>query len=69
MRYAILDVDVAEPLPEVVLAEDERGIALLLRRKDRPIQFSFHEIGQGAQLSPDELGQLIAETAGIALLE
>src|ERR687897_479970 len=69
MRYAILDVDVAEPLPEVALAEHELGVAMLLRRKDRPIQFSFHELGQGARLAPGELGQLIAETGGIALLE
>jgi GT2 family glycosyltransferase len=69
MRYAILDVDVAEPLPEVVLGEDDLGVALLMRRKDRPIQFSFHELGRGARLAPQELGQLIAETGGVALLE
>ena len=69
MRYRILDLEATEPLPELALAEDEHGIALLLRRQGRPIHFSFHELGPGARLGLDELGRLIAETAGIALLE
>lgn len=69
MRYAIVDLEVTEPLPELALAEDDRGIALLLRRTGRPIHFSFHDLGPGARLEPEELGRLIAEAAGIALLE
>jgi GT2 family glycosyltransferase len=67
--YAILDLDVTEPLPDVALAEGETGIAMLLRRKGRPIHFSFHELEPGTKLASDAVGRLIAETAGIALLE
>ena len=69
MRYAILDVEVTEPLPAVTLAEGERGIALLVRRNGRPIHFSFNDLEPGARLDARALGRLIAEAAGIALLE
>jgi GT2 family glycosyltransferase len=69
VRYAIVDVEVTRPLPELSLAEDERGVALLVRRKDRPIHFSFHELGPGARLTPDDLGRLVAEAAGVELVE
>jgi GT2 family glycosyltransferase len=69
VRYRIADVEVSEPLPELVLADDEEGVALLLRRDDRPIHFSFHEVPPGTLLSPDELGRIVADVAGVTLLE
>jgi GT2 family glycosyltransferase len=69
VRYAILDVEVTDELPAVALADAEDGIALLVRRNRRPIHFSFHDLEPGARLQPDEVGRLIAESAGIALLE
>lgn len=69
MRYAIVDVEATRPLPELSLAGDEGGIALLVRRKDRPIHFSFHELGGGTRLTAEELGRLVAEAAGVELIE
>jgi glycosyltransferase involved in cell wall biosynthesis len=69
LRYAILDVEATEPLPSVALAEGERGVALLIRRTGRPIHFSFQDLEPGARLEPAALGRLVAEAAGIALLE
>jgi len=69
VRYAIADVEVTEPLPDLTLADDEEGVGLLLRRHGRPIYFSLHELGAGARLSANGLGRLLAEVAGVALLE
>ncbi|MGH3080264.1 MAG: glycosyltransferase family 2 protein [Gaiellaceae bacterium] len=69
MRYAIADVEVTEPLPELRLADDEHGLALLVRRHDRPIHFSFHEHAPGSRIPAAVLERLVAESAGVALLE
>ncbi len=69
MRYAIADVEVTQRLPGLALADDESGLALLLRRNDRPFHFSLHALPAGARLAPEEIATLIAEVAGIALLE
>jgi glycosyltransferase involved in cell wall biosynthesis len=69
MRYAFADVEITRPLPPLSLAEGECGVALLLRRDDRPIHFSLHELPPGARLDSDAFGQLIARAAAGSLLE
>ncbi len=59
MGYAIVDVEVAAPLPTVALAPDQNGLALLLRRGGRPISFSLHELPPGVTLTPDEFAALL----------
>jgi GT2 family glycosyltransferase len=69
MRYAIADVEVTQPLPELTLAEEDQGVVLLLRRHDRPVHFSFHELAPGSRISPRELERIVVESGGVALLE
>jgi glycosyltransferase involved in cell wall biosynthesis len=69
MRYVIADVEVTRPLPPLSLAEDECGVALLLRREDRPIHFSLHALSPGTRLDSDDFGRLIARAAAGSLLE
>ena len=39
MPYRITEIEVTEPLPSVAIPEGDTGIAILLRRNDRPIAF------------------------------
>jgi glycosyltransferase involved in cell wall biosynthesis len=69
MRYAIADVEITQTLPPLSLTREECGVALLLRRDDRPIHFSMHELPPGTHLAPDAFGRLIAHAAAGSLLE
>ena len=60
MAYAILDVDIDEPFPFLRLSDEEVGVAVIVRRADRPIAFLMEELTPAATLSPDDLGDLVA---------
>ena len=60
MPYAIADIEITQPLPTLVIGEDETGIALIVRRAGRPIDFVMHELPAQHMLTPAELSRLIA---------
>ena len=68
MPYALRDVDVERPLQEVSLAPEESGLALLVRKDGRPLDFVLRELAGGTRLGPDDLASLIAEASGPAFL-
>jgi glycosyltransferase involved in cell wall biosynthesis len=68
MRYAIIDLDLSRPVPGISLAQDERGMGLLLRRSGRPVAFVMKRLRAGAELTSAELRRLIAEKAAPELL-
>jgi GT2 family glycosyltransferase len=68
VRYAIVDAEATLPLPEVTLEADQQGVALLLRRDDRPVHFSMHPQAPGTHLDADALWALAARWAAPALL-
>lgn len=39
MPYTITDIEVTQPLPTLTLSESDTGIALIVRRKGKPIGF------------------------------
>jgi GT2 family glycosyltransferase len=55
MAYAILDIELTEPLPHVALAMHEDGVFVLLRIRRRPVHYGMYRLGPGATLSPEEL--------------
>jgi glycosyltransferase involved in cell wall biosynthesis len=65
---AIADIEATEPLPEIWLAPDEDGLALLVRVRDRPTFFTMHTCLPGARLDSNELGRIIAATGASELL-
>lgn len=69
MPYRILEIDVTEPLPSVAIPEGDTGIAILLRRKDRPISFSMQALSGKSVLTPGDLEQLIRREVKPHLLE
>jgi glycosyltransferase involved in cell wall biosynthesis len=68
MPYALRDVDVDRPLPEISLAPDESGLGLLVRKDGRPLDFVLRPLGGGTALNPADLAQLIAEESAAALV-
>ncbi|MEA5622016.1 glycosyltransferase family 2 protein [Nostoc sp. UHCC 0251] len=69
MSYSIIEIEVTQPLPIISLSNRDTGIALILRRKDRPIGFLMKALPAGSQITPENLTQLIAEEAGVKLLQ
>lgn len=69
MRYAVMSHEITEPLPEVALERDQHGLALLLRRNDRPVGFVLQSFAPSSRLRPHELGDLISAWCGVELLE
>jgi GT2 family glycosyltransferase len=69
MSYLIADIEVTQPLPTLVLTEQQTGVALILRRQDRPIGFLLRQLSASAVLPPEKLEQWIVNTAKLKLLQ
>ena len=68
MSYAIVEVDVAEPLPAVSISGEETGVAVLVRREGRPVGFWMQALPDRRTLTPEELARKIGEEAGVPIL-
>lgn len=66
MSYALVDAEVTA-IPDITLAPDQRGFALLLRRGGRPVHFSLHAT-DAARVTGAEVWALVGSTAGAELL-
>lgn len=69
MPYTITQIEVTEPLPTVSLSELDTGIALVVRRNDKPIGFIMQALPANSILSPDDLGELIVKEVGSKILQ
>ncbi|OKH52669.1 hypothetical protein NIES2101_13580 [Calothrix sp. HK-06] len=69
MSYIIQDIEVTQPLPTISLSENDAGLALILRRKDRPIGFVMQALPEKSVLTSDELTPIITKEVGKKLLE
>jgi GT2 family glycosyltransferase len=69
MAYAIADLELTEPLPDLALGEHEDGVFLLLRHRGRPVHYAMHALRPGARLDCAELGRLFGRPTVHALLE
>ncbi|MBW4681913.1 MAG: glycosyltransferase [Microcoleus vaginatus WJT46-NPBG5] len=69
MPYTITEIEVTQPLPNLAIPEADTGIALILRRKDKPIGFLMKALPEKSVLASEDLAQLIAQEIGAKLLE
>lgn len=69
MPYTITEVEVTQPLPTLSLSERDTGIALILRRKDKPVGFLMRALPAKSAIAPEELAQLLAKEVGSKLLQ
>jgi GT2 family glycosyltransferase len=69
MPYAIADLELTEPLPELALGPSEDGAFFLLRTRDRPVYYAMHSLEPGARLTAADLARLLGGPAAEAVLE
>lgn len=69
MSYAIADIEVTQPLPTVALGAGDTGVAVVVRRKGRPVGFVLQSLPAGSQLRPTDLDHLVARSCATRLLE
>jgi len=69
MPYAIVHLDVIEPLPALTLTAEQTGIALIVRRRDRLVGRILKAVSTPCTLTPEQLGTWIAEAIGPKLLQ
>jgi GT2 family glycosyltransferase len=69
MSYQIVEIEVTKPLPQIILAAEETGIALLIRYRDRAIEFMMQQRQPNTTINPEELAQLIAKEVGAKILQ
>ena len=69
MPYRITEIEITEPLPSVAIPEGDTGVAILLRRKDRPIAFLMQPLPEKTVLGPGELEQRIRREVKPHLLQ
>ncbi len=58
MSYSIIEIEVTQPLPTLSPSESDMGIALILRRKDKPIGFLMQALPAKSVLTPSDLTEL-----------
>ena len=64
----MFEIEVTKPLPRLSLNEGETGLAIIMRRKGRPVGFWLDSPAGKRILQPAEIGQRIIAEAGQALL-
>ncbi|WP_035992792.1 glycosyltransferase family 2 protein [Leptolyngbya sp. KIOST-1] len=69
MSYAIVQLEVTQPLPPVTLTAEHSGVALVLRRRDRLIGQLLREVATPGTISPPQLETWIAESVGPKILQ
>jgi GT2 family glycosyltransferase len=69
MGYAIADLELTAPLPDLALGEHEDGVFLLLRARGRPVHYAMHALRPGARLAAVELRRLLGRPLVHRLLE
>ena len=69
MSYPIINIEVTQPLPTLLVSESDTGIALILRRKGRPISFLMKALPALSVVPPENLAQLIKKEVGDKLLQ
>lgn len=65
-QYTIVEVEVTQPMHEVMSGAG--GVAFVVRRNGRPVDFWLEDLPQGSTLSPQELAMRIADRARGKLL-
>lgn len=69
MPYTIKEIELTQPLPSISLPPDDTGIALIVRRKDKPVGFVMQEFPAKSLVSSEEIAQLIAQEIGSKLIQ
>jgi glycosyltransferase involved in cell wall biosynthesis len=70
MPYLIQDIETAQPLPTILLSENDTGFALIIRHHDRPIGFVMESSSSEKKVfTSEELAQIISKEVKKKILE
>lgn len=69
MPYKIKEIELTQPLPSISLSPDETGIALIVRRNDKPVGFVIQQFLAKSLISSEEIAQLIAKEIRSKLIQ
>jgi GT2 family glycosyltransferase len=69
MSYHLCAIEVTQPLPTLSLSPLETGVALLVRRHDRPVGFLMQALPAATVLTAEYIGQWIQTELGLKLLQ
>jgi len=67
--FALLDIEVTQPLPSIWMSRGTSGIAVLVRREGRPVHFWMESLSQDGIFTEQELGREILERSGLNVLK
>jgi glycosyltransferase involved in cell wall biosynthesis len=68
MSCAMFEIEVTKPLPRLSLNEGQTGLAIIVRRKGRPVGFWLDAPAPKKVVEPEDLAQRIIGEAGQALM-
>jgi len=63
VAYPIFDIDITKPLPDIFVSNEDTGVAVLLRKQGRPIDFLIEELPSNRELKLQQVTQRIGEIA------
>jgi len=63
MPYPIFDIDITKPLPAISISNEDTGVAVLLRKQGRPIDFLMEALPANRELKLQQLTHRIADKA------
>jgi glycosyltransferase involved in cell wall biosynthesis len=59
MPYALIDVELTEPLDEILVGERESGLGIISRRHGRVVGFSLHAVAPGTRVSDGQVAAML----------
>ena len=62
--YALFDIETTRSLQDLCIGPEDTGIAIILRRKGKPVGFIMKPMNPGSGLGPEQIARLIAREAG-----
>ena len=69
MPYLLKNLEITQPLPTLALSEEDTGMALIVRRKNRPIGFLMQALPAKSVVTPEDLAKAIVKKLGNKLIE
>ncbi|BAZ11714.1 family 2 glycosyl transferase [Calothrix sp. NIES-4071] len=69
MSYLIQEIEVTQFLPTISLSENHTGVALILRRQDKPIGFFMQALPAKSVLTSETIMQIISNQVGKKIIE
>lgn len=59
MPYAIIDIEITQALPTIVVPDNHTGIAVIIRCRDKPVGFLMKELQAESRIMPENLAEII----------